>query len=354
MEETNLRTDAHPAETRKNEEAARRFWNELAERASVEFDLATQELMEAAHTCNWTRYDYLQRVLHNAYAYRGAAVTGELLIASPYFSASDQRELALRHATWMVNSAGAPVELERNRTEVDGPLRIGFLGADFYQQATSYLMVGLIEEHDREAFHYIAYDYGHKDSSYLRQRLIAAFDAFRDVGAMDNASIAALMRDDRLDVLIYLRNPADPRAQIMALRPAPLRLAYLYNPGGFGAPLVDYLVADAEVAPESLEHLYSEKIVRLNQCYQPNDAQREASIPTSRRELGLPEDRVVLANLGSPFKITPAIFDLWCAVLRARPESVLWLLETRASVAENLWREAHLRGVIRSAFISRR
>ena len=124
-----------------------------------------------------------------------------------------------------------------------------------------------------------------------------------------------------------------------------MQVAYLYNPSGFGSPAVDFLIADWVVVPPEHEHYYSEKIARLPFSYQPNDRHRPLPQEATRLEFGLPEDKIVLANLGSPFKITPVMFDCWCAILRAHPQCVLWLLQTNVAVPENLRREASLRGV---------
>jgi predicted O-linked N-acetylglucosamine transferase (SPINDLY family) len=330
-------------------EPARRLYQRINEAMPGDFDLLARELNCAIHLCHWQRYDYLQRCLRDIFRHAGAFLIGEPILASPYFTAQDQLDISRRHAADL-QKRHRPLDLSRARRP-GHRLRVGFLGADFYDQATSYLMVGMIEERDRAAFEYIAYDYGDARDDPARQRILAAFDRYRSVSELDNEAIARLIGEDELDVLVFLRNPGDPRYAVLAYRPAPVQVAYLYNPSGYGAPLTDFLVADAVVVPPELEHHYSERIARLPICYQPNDGKRPLPQPRSRAEVGLPGDRFVLANLGSPFKITPAMFDLWCELLRKHAQCVLWLLEPRQGVAANLRLEASLRGVDPSRLI---
>ncbi|WP_161978185.1 hypothetical protein [Paraburkholderia kururiensis] len=328
----------------------------VVDRFPRDIEATAQELLCSIHICQWQRYEYLQRVLRDTVRHAGGNVVGEPVLASPFFDADDLRTIAHRHAQTIcgkvANSpqrshtvAGQPDDLSPEHARTPGRLRVGFLGADFHDQATTYLMVGLIEHHDRTGFEYIAYDYGPAPDDAARRRIIAAFDQFSRVAHLANRDIADQIRRDHIDVLIFLRNPADPRCDVLAMRPAPLQLAYLYNPSGFGFPLVDYLIADSIVVPPELEHHYTERIARLPRCYQPNDIRRPLPQALPREQFGLPRDRFVLANMGSPFKITPAIFDIWCEILRRHPGCVLWLLEPRDDVAANLRREASIRGV---------
>jgi predicted O-linked N-acetylglucosamine transferase (SPINDLY family) len=207
-------------------------------------------------------------------------------------------------------------------------------------------MIGLVEMHDRAAFQYIAYNYGPTSgASPLVARARSAFEVFHDVGTLSNRDIAKRIAADDIDVLLFLRGPGDARTGVLALRPAPVQLAYLYYPGGFGFPLVDALIADPIVIPPELLHHYSERILHLPRCYQPNDARRPLPQPLSRSEAGLPDGAVVLANFAQSFKITPAAFDVWCRLLREHARCVLWLLDTHPSVVRNLRNEAAARGV---------
>jgi predicted O-linked N-acetylglucosamine transferase (SPINDLY family) len=65
----------------------------------------------------------------------------------------------------------------------------------------------------------------------------------------------------------------------------------------------------------------------------------------TKEELGLPQESFVFCCFNNNYKITPDVFDMWCRILKAVKNSVLWLLEDNPMAAANLRKEAQLRGV---------
>lgn len=346
---------AYEYESKRDWEAARALYEaaQQADPAHRHLSLLVQELRCAINVCHWDRHAYLQTAVADSVRQHGGMVSGETTLASPALTVHDHALSQARgtDAMWR-NHADARADVLRLRMakppgrDAQRPLRIGFLGGDFHGQATTYLMIGFIEAHDRAKLQYIAYNYGPtRGASSLVARARSAFDAFHDVGTLSDSDVAKRITADDIDVLLFLRGPTDARAAVLAMRPAPVQLAYLYYPGGFGFPLVDGLIADSIVIPPEFRRNYSEPILYLPRCYQPNDAERPLPQPLSRDEVGLPEHAVVLANFAQSYKITPATFDVWCTLLRDHPHCVLWLLDTHPDVVRNLRKEASLRGV---------
>ena len=113
-----------------------------------------------------------------------------------------------------------------------------------------------------------------------------------------------------------------------------------------GAPYIDYLIADRTIIPEDAQRHYSEKIVYLPDCYQPNDRRRQIAATTPPRAAhGLPDSGFVFCSFNNNYKVTPDIFDIWMRLLQSVPGSVLWQLEVNAGAAGNLRKEAARRGV---------
>jgi predicted O-linked N-acetylglucosamine transferase (SPINDLY family) len=226
-------------------------------------------------------------------------------------------------------------------------IRVGYLSGDLRDHATSYLLAGVFEAHDRSRFEIHAYSYGPDDESALRGRLMRSFDAFNDVHASGDAELARRIAADDVDILVDLDGyTRRSRAPVLQFRPAPVCVHYLGYPGTLGSPHVDYLIADAFVVPADDEKFYSEAIVRLPGCYQANDDKR--ATPDSyqtRRDAGLSDHAFVFCAFNRPYKITPAVFEVWMRILRSVPESVLWLLRDNERVEANLKREAAQRSV---------
>jgi predicted O-linked N-acetylglucosamine transferase (SPINDLY family) len=232
-------------------------------------------------------------------------------------------------------------------------IRVAYLSNRYYESATTYLISELFERHDRDRFELFAVSYGPEGRGVARARIARAADRFIDVRASSDRDVATLLRELGTDIAIDLMGYAGgARPGISALRCAPVQVNYLVYPGTMGASFIDYLIADRFVVPSGSEAHYSEQVVRMPECYQPNDTKRPISERTpSRTELGLPERAFVFCSFNSSYKITPATFDVWMRLLRQVEGSVLWLLARNEAVAGNLRSEASRRGIAPSRLV---
>ena len=221
-------------------------------------------------------------------------------------------------------------------------IRIAYLSADFREHATSLLMAGMFECHDKSRFDITAVSFGHNDNSAMRQRLEASFDRFIDSNRYSDNQIADLVRSLEIDLLVDLKGfTADSRTSIFAKRPAPIQINYLGYPGTMGAQYIDYIIADRIVIPKDQREFYSEKIAYLPNSYQVNDSKRSiAHKALMRTELGLPPKGFVFCCFNNSYKVTPRIFDCWMRILKQVEGSVLWLFEDNAKAAINLRKDA--------------
>ena len=292
----------------------------------------------------WSMYDRVQRVLRQGILFQGRWLVGEATLASPLFTPAVQLQAAQAHARSVMSTLGTLPVLEVRPP--GSRIRLGFLGCDFYEQATAYLLIGLIEALDRRRFEVVAYEHGTEPApTPFRQRILNAFDRFVRIETLEDAQAAELIHADGIDILLSIKNPASSRLGLLARRPAALQVHYLYYPGTTGMPFFDYILADATIIPPELEHAYSEKVWRMSGCYQPNDPQRPQAQDSRRKDWGLPEQAVVLANFSQVYKYTPDMFDLWCRALHADTRRLLWLLVEEPAMQRFLRQEAQQRGI---------
>ena len=237
--------------------------------------------------------------------------------------------------------------LPRRQPQPGGRIHIGYLSADFRPHPVAVLIPELIERHDRRRFEVSGYSLGPENGSAVRARLARAFDRFVDIDSMPHREAAERIHADAVDILIDLNGyTRDGRPVIPAYRPAPIQVNYLGFPGTMGADFIDYIIVDRFLVPMDQQRFYTERLVHLPNCYQPNDTTREIARPgRSRAECGLSEGGFVFCCFNGSYKITPAIFEIWMDLLEAMPGSVLWLAESNALAKDNLRREAAGRGV---------
>lgn len=220
----------------------------------------------------------------------------------------------------------------------EGRLRIGYFSPDFHEHATSYLLAEVLEAHDRRRFETFAYSYGPEDHSAMRARMRGAVEHFIDVAWQPQDEVVKQMRANDLDVLVDLKGYlVGDRLEIMAERPGRIQVEWLGYPATTGVDFIDYVIADGYVIPQDAEAFYSEKVLRMPHCYQPNDRKRSAEPPLSRAAYGLPDGGFVFACFNQSVKITPEVFARWMSLLRRVPDSVLWVLE------DNRWATANLK-----------
>ncbi|CAO3459838.1 O-linked N-acetylglucosamine transferase, SPINDLY family protein [Azospirillum largimobile] len=228
-----------------------------------------------------------------------------------------------------------------------GRLRIAYVSADLHEHATAYLAAELFELHDRERFEVLAYSYGPDDGSAMRQRLVKAFDRFRDIRSVPLDAVARCMADDGVDIMIDLKGyTKQTRLDLLSRRLAPVEVSYLGYPGTIGCPHMDYVIGDRFVTPPEHQLFYAERLAILPDAYQINDRRRPLpeQVP-SRADCDLPEDGVVFAAFNTAYKISPTMFALWMRILKRVPGSVLWLFEANPRAAANLKAQSQAQGV---------
>ena len=226
-------------------------------------------------------------------------------------------------------------------------IRLAYLSADFHEHATSYLMAGIFDCHDKSRFEVTAVSLGTDDNSEMRQRLKASFECFIDAETFSDDQIANLVRSSEVDILVDLMGfTGNSRTGIFAQRAAPIQVNYLGYPGTMGAEYIDYIIADEVVIPKNQRKYYSEKIVSLPNSYQANDRKRYISDKKfTRAELELPETSFVFCCFNNAYKITPHVFDSWMRIMNQVDGSVLWLILDNVTASHNLKQEAAARGV---------
>jgi protein O-GlcNAc transferase len=257
---------------------------------------------------------------------------------------AEHEYLNLSRLHWQPDRAKKPAQ--------DNRIRIGYLSSDFQEHPVAYLMAGIFELHDRNRFHITAYSCGQDDGGRMRKRLERAFDKFTDVSKDSILDAAKKISRDSIDILVDLTGyTANTKSGVLALRPAPVQVNYLGFPGTMGAEFVDYLIADEFIIPLGLKKHYVEEVVWLPDSYMPRDDGQARLATPARIDHGLPDSGTVFCCFNQLYKITPEIFKIWCRLLSAIPNSVLWLPSGNHTVKANLCREAENHGIAANRLI---
>jgi predicted O-linked N-acetylglucosamine transferase (SPINDLY family) len=296
------------------------------------------------HRCNWHDVDSdLAAVVRAVREGRPSA------LALDAVALSDSAEVQLRSARAHVAQAHPPprTSLWNGERYRNPRVKVAYLSADFRDHPVSYLIAGLLEQHDRSRFEVFGFSLEDQGDSALGARVAAAMEQFAVVKGKSDEEIARLLRGQQIDIAVDLMgHTAQARTGAFALRPCPVQVNYLGYPGTLGTDFHDYIVADAYVIPRGMEHLYSEKVVRLPHTFQCNDSKRGVvtNVP-GRAQAGLPEEGTVYCCFNASAKFTPTVFDLWMRILREVPRSLLWLPAAHPVLQANLRKETQARGI---------
>ncbi|KAL9289796.1 hypothetical protein ACSQ67_024429 [Phaseolus vulgaris] len=244
----------------------------------------------------------------------------------------------------------APIPIKR-----DGGyerLRLGYVSSDFGNHPLSHLMGSVFGMHNKKNVEVFCYALSANDGTEWRQRIQSEAEHFVDVSAMSSDSIAKMINEDKIHILVNLNGyTKGARNEIFAMQPAPIQVSYMGFPGTTGATYIDYLVTDEFVSPLRYAHIYSEKIVHLPHCYFVNDYKQKnqdvlnPNCPHKRSDYGLPEDKFIFACFNQLYKMDPEIFNTWCNILKRVPNSALWLLRFPAAGEMRLRAYAAAQGV---------
>jgi protein O-GlcNAc transferase len=141
------------------------------------------------------------------------------------------------------------------------------------------------------------------------------------------------------------------RPEIFARRAAPVQVNYLGWPATSGSRCLDYVIADAVVAPRAEQEAYSEAIVHLPGSFFPAGPAPHRGPAPSRQEAGLPEGGLVFGCFHQTWKMREELFEVWMRLLQQVDGSVLWLSAQPAEVRRRLEQEAENRGVMKDRLV---
>jgi predicted O-linked N-acetylglucosamine transferase (SPINDLY family) len=209
-----------------------------------------------------------------------------------------------------------------NKRDPECRLRIGYVSANFRIHSVSRFLLSLFRQHDHGAYEIICYSDVLK-SDVMTDRLRACTDGWENIVGWNDERVAGKVREDEIDVLVDLAgHTGGNRLRVFARKPAPVQVSYLGYPGSTGLSEMDYRLTDSLADPPGkTESFHSEKLLRLpvcNWCFsEPDDAPPVGPLPAEAA------GSICFGTFNFFAKASPAIMDLWAAILIAMPLSRL-------------------------------
>jgi predicted O-linked N-acetylglucosamine transferase (SPINDLY family) len=236
-------------------------------------------------------------------------------------------QAAQRRLSAMLARDARPATQAARSADPTRRLRVGYLSPNFANHPVGHVTRSLYAAHDRGQVevHLYATAARNRTSGY-HEAIAAGADRFIDLSPRPPHIAAQRIADDAIDILVDLDGHMDAtQPPILACRPAPVQVYWLGHAGGLGLDFVDYLIADRVVVPPGEERLHREAVVRLPEVYHATDRHPISPTTPRRAEQGLSDGAIVFCAFNNPAKIDATILARWMAILRAVPDSQLWL-----------------------------
>ncbi|MHB8453980.1 MAG: O-linked N-acetylglucosamine transferase, SPINDLY family protein [Acidiferrobacterales bacterium] len=203
-------------------------------------------------------------------------------------------------------------------------LKIGYVSSDFRKHSVAHFIEPVLSHHDRDRFEIFCY-YNNPQEDACTKRMQTYADHWRRIfGLSDDAAVHQIQLD-RIDILVDLNgHTAHNRLPVFACKPAPIQVTWLGYPNTTGLSTMDYRLTDRFADPVGMtEHLHSEELVRLPDCFScyqpPQNAPEVCALPA--REGGW----VTFGSFNNLAKITRQVMAVWAEILHAVPGSRLTL-----------------------------
>lgn len=206
-----------------------------------------------------------------------------------------------------------------NSRNTDRPLRVGYVGPSFTRNQVTQFLLPVLEAHDPEAVDLHLYS-----PDPAAEGPLPATCKLRNIGGLTNEQVAAMVRDDQIDILIDTwGHTAGSRLPAFALRPAPVQVAWINFLQSTGLTCMDYVFHCDGMAVPGTEAFFTEEIWSLGESMSPSRpaADRPDPAPTPALKNGF----VTFGSFNNPAKLDEMTVAAWARILRARPDAKLVL-----------------------------
>jgi protein O-GlcNAc transferase len=209
-----------------------------------------------------------------------------------------------------------------NDPNPDRRLRVGYVSADFYQHSVATAVWPIIAAHDRGAVEITCYAHVARPDE-VTARFQAVADRWRPIFGMPDEEVAALVRQDQIDILVDLAGHTRAhQLLVFARKPAPVQVTAWGYATSTGLSTIDYFFADPVVVPPAARPYFAEEIFDLPcvLCFEPPAAAPEVAPPPA-----LAGQPITFGCFNTPRKVSTETLELWGRLLEAMPQARLML-----------------------------
>ena len=205
------------------------------------------------------------------------------------------------------------------------PMRVGILSCDLRGHSVGFFAESFMREAPAGTEIVVFSTASQSWTDAITRRLQGCAKAWHQVEQLDDAALDALIRRERIDVLLELGgHTVGNRLPALARKPAPVIVTAIGYPNTTGVPAVDLRLVDSITDPPGSEALCTERLLRLDPCflcYTPPEDAPQPAIPAA-------DAPITFGSFNLALKISDPAVALWSRVLAAVPGSRLLIKST--------------------------
>lgn len=210
-----------------------------------------------------------------------------------------------------------------NEKKPNKRLKIGYVSPSFYNHVCRFFLIPLLQNHDKNIVEIFAYsNVIIEDETTQFYRSIV--DHWVPIVALTDLDLVEKIRSDGIDILIDVAGHTNGnRLSAFAHKPAPVSLHWLDYGYTTGLSAIDYYLTDKAGVTDDCDHLFSEKIWRLDG---PAFAYRVEESEAQLNDLPFDTNKfVTFGTLSRSVRINHKVVKVWAAILEAMPNSRLMI-----------------------------
>jgi predicted O-linked N-acetylglucosamine transferase (SPINDLY family) len=301
-------------------------------RRAVEINPADAEVRNNLGTALKCMGNVREAIGEHRHALRLAPTLAEahanLLLDLHYLPDLEPEELFREHLGWDEVHAQPVAGLILPHGNVCTPerrLRIGYVSPDFRVHPVAFFLEGLLGAHEHGQFEIFCYADSAREDGFT-EKLRRHPGHWRKIAGMSDDRVAALIREDAIDILVDLAgHTGNNRLLVFARKPAPVQATWLGYCDTTGMKTMDYRITDAFADPPgTTEDLHTEELVRLPEsfaCFRPAEgAPAVGPLPAMSR------GHLTFASFHMLAKLNERLLESWAGILTRVPGSRLMMV----------------------------
>jgi hypothetical protein len=182
-----------------------------------------------------------------------------------YVEGIGRRDLAEIHEAYAPSPGIKPqARLQHVKSATGGPVRIGFVSADFRQHSVAYFLPEVLEALSPSKVKIHLY-YNNLTADAVTDRYRAAASVFRVISGLSDQAVIDMITGDQIDVLVDLSGYTDgSRIGVFTQRAAPVQISWLGYPGPLGLSAHDIRLTDDVADPADEPPVAQDRPVRIS------------------------------------------------------------------------------------------